>query len=62
MQLFELNYKFYIANKNNPDEFIVDLDEVYKWIGYSTKSDAKKVITRENNGFKLNKDYRLFRR
>jgi phage anti-repressor protein len=62
MELFNLNYKFYIANKNNIDDFIVDLDEVYKWVGYTTKSDAKKVLTRVNNGFKINKDYKIFLR
>ena len=62
MELFNLNYKIYTTYKNNPNDFIVNFDEVYKWIGYGTKSDAKKVLTRENNGFKINKDFRLIRR
>ena len=57
IQLFELNYKFYITNKNNPNEFTIDFDEVYKWIGYNKKSDAKKVLIKENNGFKINIDF-----
>ena len=48
MELFELNYKIYTANKNNLDDFIVDLDEVWKWIGFSTKGHAKTLLTKEN--------------
>ena len=44
MKLFELNYKIYSTCKNNLNDFIIDLDEVWKWIGYNKKSDAKKVL------------------
>ena len=44
MKLFELNYKIYIANKNNPEEFIVDLGDIWNWIGFSTKGNAKKLL------------------
>ena len=61
MQLFNLNYKFYIANKNNPNDFIVDLAEVWEWIGFSNKGNAKKLLESknlENNFFfEINKDY-----
>jgi len=59
MKLFALNYKIYTANKNNLDDFIVDLDEVWKWIGFSTKGNAKALLTKEINGFKVNKDYKI---
>ena len=40
-----LNYfLIYIAYKNNKDDFIVDLDEVYEWISYSRKHKAKDVL------------------
>jgi hypothetical protein len=61
MQLFELNYKIYIANKNNLDNFIVDLDEVYKWVGFARKDNAKKLLESTNlkkeKIFHINKDY-----
>ena len=53
MQLFDLNYKIYTTYKNNPDDFIVDLDEVYKWIGYSRKVHAKNIIRK----FKEKEDF-----
>ena len=59
MQLFELNYKFYITNKNNPNEFIVNLEEIFKWIGFSTKGNAKTLLTKETSGFKINIDYKI---
>jgi hypothetical protein len=41
MQLFDLNYKIYTTHKNNLNDFIVDFDEVWKWIGYNKKSFNK---------------------
>jgi len=61
MELFKLNYKFYIANKNNIDEFIVDFNEVYKWIGFTRKDNAKRLLESKNSEnkkiFEINKDY-----
>lgn len=61
MKLFELNYKIYTSTKNNPEEFIVDLDEVYKWVGFSRKDNAKTLLESKNadkkNLFEINKDY-----
>ena len=61
IKLFELNYKIYTSTKNNSDEFIVDLDEVYKWIGFSRKDNAKTLLESKNadkkNLFEINKDY-----
>jgi hypothetical protein len=48
MELFNLNYKFYIANKNNIDDFIVDFNEVYKWIGFTRKYNAKTLLESKN--------------
>jgi hypothetical protein len=51
MQLFELNYKIYTTHKNNLNDFIVDLNEVYKWIGFSRKDPAKRLLESKNNRF-----------
>jgi hypothetical protein len=29
-KLFELSFKLYTSTKNNPEDFIISLDEVYK--------------------------------
>ena len=60
MQLFDLNYKIYTTNKNNLNDFIVDFDEVWKWIGYNKKSDAKKVLINIKSLVE-NKDYKVLR-
>jgi hypothetical protein len=61
MQLFDLNYKIYTTNKNNLNDFIVDFDEVYVWIGFSRKSHAKRLLESKNTEnkilFEINKDY-----
>jgi hypothetical protein len=57
IELLKLNFSLYIANKNNKNKFIINLDEVYKWIGYNKKSDAKKVLVKKINDFKINIDY-----
>jgi hypothetical protein len=61
LQLFELNYKIYTTNKNNIGDFIVDLDEVYKWIGFKQKCHAKRLLESKNvenkSFFEINKDY-----
>ena len=61
MELFDLNYKFYIANKNNIDDFIVNFNEVYKWIGFTRKDNAKTLLVSKNKEkkslFEINKDY-----
>ena len=41
MELFKLNNNIYKNYKNYKTEFIVNLDEVYKWIGFSSKQNAK---------------------
>jgi hypothetical protein len=59
IELFELNYKIYTINKNNPNKFIVDLDTIWKWVGFSTKGNAKTLLIKESIGFKVNKDYQI---
>ena len=61
MELFNLNYKIYTTYKNNPNDFIVNFDEVYKWIGFTRKDNAKRLLESKNiekkNLFEINKDY-----
>jgi hypothetical protein len=54
MHLFHLNYNIYLDYKNNPNDFIVDLENVYKWIGFSRKDPAKRLLIKD---FCENKDY-----
>jgi hypothetical protein len=61
MELFELNYKIYTSNKNNLDDFIVDFDDIWNWIGFSTKGHAKRLLESKNiqnkSIFDIDKDY-----
>ena len=47
MKLFELNYKIYKSNKNNLDDFIINLDEIYEWIGFKQKCHAKRLLEKK---------------
>ena len=47
MQIFELNFKIYKTFKTNKDDFIVDFDEVYKFIGFSTIGNAKRLLIKD---------------
>ena len=42
-------------DKKNPNGFFVNFDDVYKWIGFSTKANAKKLLIKD---FELNTDYK----
>jgi hypothetical protein len=53
MELFKLNYQIYTENKNNTNSYVVNLDKVYKWIGFSRKDHAKTLLSKY---FFLNKD------
>ena len=41
-QLFVGNFYCYL--NHNPDEFIIDLDDIWKWIGFSNKHKAKELL------------------
>jgi hypothetical protein len=55
-KLFTLSFKLYSSTKDNPDDFLINFDDIYKWIGFSRKSDAKKLLI---NNFTINKDYKI---
>jgi len=55
-QLFITSFYCYL-NYNSKTEYIIDLDNIWKWLGYSRKSDCKKVLIKhfsiKNNEFTL---------
>jgi hypothetical protein len=52
-QLFVSSFYCYL-NYNSKTDFVIDLDNVWKWLGFSQKFNAKVVL--EKN-FIVNKDY-----
>jgi len=55
-QLFLSSFYCYLKYDNKND-FVIDLDNVWKWLGFSQKDAAKRVI--EKN-FVIDKDYKIF--
>lgn len=55
-QLFLSSFYCYLKYDSNND-FIIDLDNVWKWLDFGQKDSAKRVI--EKNFF-INKDYKIF--
>jgi hypothetical protein len=55
-QLFISSFYCYL-NYDTKMDFVIDLDNVWKWIGFSTKQHAKTVIERH---FLIEIDYKLF--
>jgi hypothetical protein len=54
-QLFVSSFYCYL-NHNNKNEFIVNLDNVWKWLGFSRKDPAKVVL---NKNFIKDLDYKI---
>lgn len=52
-QLFVANFYCYL-NYDSRKDFVIDLDTVWKWIGFSQKVRAKELLV---NNFKKNEDY-----
>jgi hypothetical protein len=55
-QLFLSSFYCYLKY-HSKNEFVIDLDNVWKWLDFSQKDAAKRVI--EKN-FYINKDYKIF--
>ena len=55
IKLFEFSFKYYIENKDNLNLFLIDLDDVYKFIGFTRKDHAKRLLN--SKSFKENQDY-----
>lgn len=54
-QLFVSSFYCYL-NFNQTNDFVIDLDNVWKWLGFSVKIKAKTLLEKY---FMLDKDYRL---
>jgi len=54
-QLFINSFYCYL-NYNNSNDFVIDLDNIWKWLGYSIKHNAKTTIEKF---FKENIDYKI---
>lgn len=54
MKIFELNYNIYKTFKDKKNDFIIDFDEIYEYIGFTQKGNAKRLLLKE---FQANKDY-----
>lgn len=54
IRLFEFNFNIYKKFKNNKNDFIVNFDDVYKYLGYTRKDNAKALLIKD---FIENKDY-----
>jgi hypothetical protein len=55
-QLFLSSFYCYLKYDYKND-FVIDLDNVWQWLGFSQKDAAKRVV--EKN-FTINKDYKIF--
>ena len=47
---------FYCYLNYNSNDFVIDLDNVWKWLGFNQKVKAKILL---ENSFVINRDYRL---
>jgi phage anti-repressor protein len=54
-QMFLASFYCYL-NHDNQNDFVIDLDNVWEWLGFSQKIKAKQML--EKN-FTINKDYKL---
>ena len=54
-QLFVSSFYCYL-NCNQKTDFIIDLDNVWKWLGFSQKVNSKKILHKH---FIINKDYKI---
>ena len=54
-QLFVASFYCYL-NFNSKNDFVIDLDTVWKWIGFSRKDPAKRLLEKD---FTLNLDYKI---
>jgi hypothetical protein len=53
-QLFISSFYCYLNYKSN--DFVIDLDDIWKWLGFSTKQKAKDLL---KNNFKDEIEYKI---
>lgn len=51
---FVMNFQLYLIYGNDPTRFVVDLNNVWEWLGFSRKDNAKKILIKN---FEKNTDY-----
>ena len=56
-QLFINQFKLYLEYGYDNTKFIIDFDDIYKWLGFTQKTNAKRLLI---NKFKENKNYCIF--
>ena len=56
MEIFNLNFNIYLANENNKNGYIINLDDIYRWIGFEQKCHAKRLLI---NKFEINIHYEI---
>ena len=54
-QMFVASFYCYL-NYNSKNDFIIDLDNIWKWIGFSRKDPAKRLLEKY---FTLDVDYKI---
>jgi len=57
-QMFLASFYCYLKYDSKSD-FVIDLDNVWNWLGFTRKNDAKRVIERN---FTPNSDYKIFKK
>ena len=57
-QLFLASFYSYL-NYDQENDFVIDLDNIWQWLGFSEKSKCKKLLLRH---FIENKNYKLLAR
>lgn len=56
ISLFKFNFNLYTLKKDSNNKFIINLYDIYSYVGFTRKSDAKKLLV---NKFTENKDYKI---
>jgi hypothetical protein len=46
-KLFNLSYEMSIKTQDNPNDFVIDFDDIYKWVGFNQKGHAKRLLLKE---------------
>ena len=58
IKIFDFNYMLYKQYKGKEEDFIMDFEQVYKFIGFTRKDHAKRLLLKhfiENIDYKMNK-------
>jgi phage anti-repressor protein len=55
-QIFLMHFRMYLAHGDDNSKHVVDLDVVYKWLGFTRKDNAKRMLTKN---FDKDTDYSL---